>query len=56
MTARELAELVQQMRDEQRAYFKTRATDHLEESKRLEKQVDVAVRSILQRQGTLDLG
>lgn len=44
MTAREFVELVQQMRDKQKLYFKTRSSDVLLESKALERQVDLAAR------------
>jgi hypothetical protein len=45
MTIRELAELVQRTRDAQRKYFRTRTG--LEESMALEREIDSAVRDIL---------
>lgn len=47
MTAREFAELVKRMREAQRTYFRTRAASVLEESKRLEREVDAVVSDIL---------
>lgn len=47
MSALELARLVQQVRDAQRSYFKTRAPAALTESKRLEGELDRTVRAIL---------
>lgn len=41
----EFVDLVRQMRLMQREYFKSRRAYHLEESKRLEKMVDAAVKS-----------
>lgn len=48
-----LAALVKAMRDAQRTYFKTRSTDALEMSKRLEREVDAIVASILSPQESL---
>ncbi len=47
MTLLELASLVADMRNAQREYFRTRSGDSLEHSKKLERQVDDAVRSVL---------
>jgi hypothetical protein len=47
MTAKELARLVYNMRRAQQVYFKHRSRDALEESKRLEKEVDSKVKEIL---------
>jgi hypothetical protein len=38
-----LARLVKEMRAEQKAYFKTKETQHLDRSKQLERQVDKAI-------------
>lgn len=46
MTTVELARLVNAMRTAQRKYFRTRGQGDLEESKRLERQVDDAIRDI----------
>lgn len=43
LTAYELAELVDRMRDAQKAYFKTRSQRNLEDAKRLEKEVDTEI-------------
>lgn len=43
----EFVRLVGEMRSAQRSYFKTRSTADLDRSKRLEKQVDEAVRALL---------
>lgn len=40
MTTGEFADLVQEMRDAQKTYFRTRSNDALEKSKYLEKKVD----------------
>jgi hypothetical protein len=53
MTAKELARLVYNMRRAQKQYFKTRGSDALEESKRLEKEVDSKVKEILWGQSRL---
>lgn len=50
MTATELAKLVAKMRHAQKEYFRTRSTSALEESKRLERQVDEACQAILDGQ------
>jgi hypothetical protein len=47
MTLKELALLVQQMRSAQRTYFKDRTTQALEASKRVERELDAAVKEIL---------
>lgn len=52
MNARDFFRLVARMRESQRAYFKTRASVHLQASKRLERQVDEEisrVNAILER-------
>lgn len=43
VTDPEFVDLVARMRDAQRRYFKTRSPDVLQESKRLEREVDAAV-------------
>jgi len=53
MTAIELANLVAEMRHAQKEYFRTRSTSALEESKRLERQVDDACQAILDGQKKL---
>ena len=40
MNARDFFDLVTEMRQEQKNYFKTRSTESLKKSKELEKQVD----------------
>ena len=40
MTAKDFFKLVEQMRQNQKDYFKTRSTESLRRSKELEKQVD----------------
>jgi hypothetical protein len=50
MKAIELANLVAEMRHAQKEYFRTRSDSALEESKRLERQVDEACREILDGQ------
>lgn len=47
MDVRQLAELVNKMRNAQREYFRTRSASSLEESKRLEKEVDRAISEAL---------
>jgi hypothetical protein len=42
-----LVVLVKQMRDAQMAYFKTRGSAHLRESKRLEKELDAVIDVIM---------
>lgn len=49
MDARELAKLVNEMRQAQAEYFRTRSPAALERSKALEKRVDAAVRDILEQ-------
>lgn len=53
MTLRQFAGLVAEMRNAQRAYFRTKGMNALEMSKRLEKQVDKALVDLLSPQGTL---
>jgi len=50
MTFAEFTRLVRLMRHEQKEYFRTRRPDRLEESKRLERRVDEALREISDRQ------
>lgn len=40
MTAREFFDLVSEMRDAQKRYFRMRTSDNLQQSKRLEREVD----------------
>ena len=47
MDVKQLAELVNKMRNAQREYFRTRSASSLEDSKRLEKQVDQAIAEVL---------
>ena len=47
MDSNELATLVRAMRASQRRYFRHRTHDDLEESKRLEREVDRAVEAVL---------
>lgn len=47
MTIEQLAQLVREMRTEQKNYFRYRTPDHLQNSKKLEAQVDAAVNDIL---------
>lgn len=52
MTSREFFDLVAELRDKQKDYFRTRALESLDESKRLERQVDneiYRVKTILNR-------
>lgn len=53
MKVHELAELVRQMRDAQKSYFRERSPQWLSQSKELERRVDRAVSDVLDRQGTL---
>lgn len=46
MNAKEFFTLVAQMRDKQKEYFRTRSTSVLQESKRLEKQVDDEIKRV----------
>jgi len=48
MTIFELARLIQRMRDAQRHYFRTRSLEALDDSKRLERELDHAARVILE--------
>lgn len=45
MTIKSFVNLVKAMRDMQKSYFKTRSVDVLQESKRLEREVDRAIAS-----------
>lgn len=54
MTTRELAQAVGLMRTAQRKYFRTRAQGDLNESKRLEKQIDQLVAETLRQPGLFD--
>ena len=53
MTLDELARLVRQMRDAQRAYFRERSPQALSVSKELERRIDRAVANILDTQPRL---
>lgn len=46
MTARDFFTLVTRMRDKQKEYFRTRSASVLQESKRLEKQVDDEIQRV----------
>lgn len=46
MTAKEFFDLVSDMRDKQREYFRTRSTSVLNESKALERLVDAEIRRV----------
>ena len=46
MTARDFFNLVARMRDNQKEYFRTRSSSVLQESKRLEKQVDDEIQRV----------
>ena len=46
MTARDFFTLVARMRDRQKEYFRTRSVSVLQESKRLEKQVDDEIQRV----------
>lgn len=46
MTARDFFTLVARMRDKQKEYFRTRSASVLQESKRLEKQVDDEIQRV----------
>lgn len=48
MTTNDLAYLVKRMRDAQKNYFRTRAPEVLGESKKLEREVDAAVKGVLE--------
>lgn len=50
MTVEKLAKLVQEMRAAQKQYFRLRSTDALEQSKRLERIVDISVKDVLENQ------
>ena len=53
MIMEEFAALVQEMRNAQREYFRTRSPTALEAAKRLEKRVDQALKEIADRQPLL---
>lgn len=53
MTPADFVDLVARMRDAQRRYFRTRARGDLEESKRLEREVDGAIAAAADDQGKL---
>ena len=55
MTEREFARLVLRMRMAQKAYFRARKQIDLEDSKRLEREVDVACNEILRQPTLFDL-
>lgn len=46
MNARDFFNLVTKMRDKQKEYFRTRSASVLQESKRLEKQVDEEIQRV----------
>ena len=48
MTVIDLARIIAEMRSSQKAYFKSRTMDLLEESKRKEREVDKLVREIIE--------
>jgi predicted RNA-binding Zn ribbon-like protein len=50
MTVSEFVSLVEKMREAQKRYFRTRASYNLNDSKKLEKQVDEAVEQWNKRQ------
>lgn len=50
MTEQQFYELVKEMREAQRAYFKTRDKSWLNKSKDLEKQVDQAIKEFFDNQ------
>jgi hypothetical protein len=52
-TMKEFIELVREMRNAQRAYFRTRSKDALNRSKELERKVDNYLQSINNTQQTL---
>jgi hypothetical protein len=54
MTTRELARQVLEMRTAQRKYFRTRAQGDLNESKRLERELDQTVTELLRQPGLFD--
>lgn len=49
MSARDLAELVAEMRTAQKEYFRTRSSSALERSKDLERKVDAACTELLRQ-------
>jgi hypothetical protein len=53
VTLEEFAKLVAEMRSAQKEYFRTRSTSSLETSKRLEKQVDQALKETAGKQSQL---
>lgn len=54
MNAKDLARLVERMRQAQKEYFKTRSSAVLEQSKYLEKRVDAAVEELLRQPALFD--
>ena len=52
-TLSELTRMVAEMRQAQRAYFQTRSTGWLTHSKKIEKEVDTAIKELLNGQQTL---
>ena len=56
MADAEFVRLVKDMRAAQRRYFRERTPQALEESKRLEREVDAAVKAAGDDQGKLDFG
>lgn len=55
MKAQEFTDLVARMRAAQKAYFRTRSYSDLDESKRLEREVDNALRASLTDEDQLSL-
>jgi hypothetical protein len=53
MDHEQFAKLVAEMRQAQTEYFRTRSTTALEQSKRLERQVDKALQELADKQGKL---
>ncbi len=53
MTYSQFVEKVSQMRNAQRSYFRTRSHELLEQSKRLEREVDKAIDAFYNPQGDL---
>ena len=52
LTIEQFAQPVREMRTEQKNYFRYRTHDHLQNSKKLEAQVDAAVNDILPEAGS----
>lgn len=55
MTAQQFIDLVCRMRSAQKQYFRTRSYDDLEESKKLEREVDQALRDFSNPKDQLSL-